>query len=483
MNILLIVIDSLWAEHLSCYGYPRKTSPNLDNLAKDGILFKKCFSEFPYTYPAFTSIITGRFGINTGIVANTWYKINQNDIVLDDSIPTMAEILRAADYTTAAVDNMMNFASHPKWFVRGFQFYINVKATPYHPEIDLFHTTYRRDIVETTDMVTADEVNYRLMNWVKEHSKEKFFLFVHYWDPHGFNPKIHGKGPYEPKEFKDKFSGDEGLEYYYTSSGERYIKGWGLASHLTPERMERFNLYDCTIAYLDDRIGKVFEQLKDLGLYDDTLIIVTADHGTWEIPLGRKGFPHLSSARLHVPLIMKLPKQENKGRIVDAFVQPIDILPTILHLLGYASSFTCRDVQFFFGEEFSVFEGMDGISLLPLIRGEKTDHRKEVYGTVVYSHCSRCIMTKEWKLITHFVGGRKPFLRSDYRLPPPELYNLTEDPEELHNVAEDHPEVVKKLKMRLDSWVEENVKKSGRTDPMLVPKLVDWGGPGKPVWT
>ena len=406
MNVVMIVIDSLWADHLSCYGYPRKTSPELDGLADDGALFTSCFSEFPYTLPAFTSIITGMFGVNTGIVANTWAKINQNDIVLDDSIPTMAEMMGAGGYTTVAVDNMMNFASHPKWFVRGYQFYINVNATPYHPEIDLFHTTYRHDIVDTTDKVTADEVNLRLLPWVREHRDEKFFLFAHYWDPHGFRG-----GPYEPKEFRDRFSGDEGLTYYDTSSGERYIKGWGKAAHLTRERRERFNLYDCTIAYLDDRLGMVFQQLKDLGLYDDTLVIVTADHGTWERPLGRRGSPHLCDSRVHVPLIVKLPGAKTRGKRVDALVQHVDILPTVLNLMDFSFYFTCRDVQFASEGEFRPPEGVDGMSLLPLIRGKKTEHRNEVYGTVVYSHCSRSIRTKEWKLIKHFTGGREPFLK------------------------------------------------------------------------
>ena len=476
MNIILIVVDSLWAEHLSCYDYSRETSPNLDQLAKDGTLFRNCFTEFPYTYSAFTSIITGRFGVNTGVVVNTWTDINQNNIVLDDSIPTMAEMLRAVDFTTVAVDNMMNFASHPKWFVRGHQFYINPKATPYHREIDLFQSKYRQDIVDTTDKVTADEVNERILPWLKTYHKDKFFLFVHYWDPHGFSG-----GPYEPKEFKDKFSGEEGLEHYNTSSEELYIKACGSASHLTQERMERFNLYDCTIAYLDDRLGRVFDQLKDFGLYDDSLIIVTADHGTWEIPLGRKGFPHLSDARLHIPLIIKAPKDENSDMTIDAFVQPVDILPTILNLLDYGSSFTCRDVEWAYSREFRPPEGVDGISLLPLIRGEKTEHRDEVYGTVVSGHCARCIMTTEWKLIKHFIGGRKPFLKDDYELPPDELYHLTEDPEQLINVAEKNPEIIKELDAKLQAWIDENVKKSGKTDPILIPKMV--GGGNNPVWT
>jgi arylsulfatase A-like enzyme len=416
-------------------------------------------------------------------VVNTWSKINQNNIVLDDSVPTLSEILRSEDFVTASIDNMVNFASHPKWFVRGYQYYINPKATPYHPEINLFTSRYRRDIVESTDMVTADEINQPLIECVKNFQKKKFMLFAHYWDPHGFSEKIHSGGPFEPKEFKNKYTEDEDLEYYDTSSGKKYIKSWGLASFLTSERQRRFNLYDCTIAYLDNRLGRVFQTLKDLELYDDTLIIVTADHGTWEIPLGRTGFPHLAPSRIHIPLIIKPPIGDySKNKIIDAYVQPPDVLPTILNLFDYGSDFTCRTVQYAFEGEFESPTGVDGISLLPLMKGEESEIRKEVFGTVVSSHCSRSIMTDEWKLITHFYGGRKPFLKKNYRLPLNELYNLIEDPEELIEISQKNPDIVKELQSRIQIWIDENLKKSGKSDPIYSSKMVDYGSEGKPIW-
>ena len=163
MNIVYIIIDTLRADHLSCYGYFRKTSPNIDRLAEDGILFLNNYSEFPYTLPSFTSHITGMCGISTGIVTNAWRKLNERHIVLDDKIPTLAEVLFHKGYVTISVDNMVNFGYHPKWFVRGYQYHINPRPRPPYTNDDMLYD----DIVKNTDMVLAEEVNYHVLKYWK----------------------------------------------------------------------------------------------------------------------------------------------------------------------------------------------------------------------------------------------------------------------------------------------------------------------------
>ena len=452
MNVVYIVIDTLRADHLSCYGYFRKTSPNIDKLAEDGILFLNCYSEFPYTLPSFTSHITGICGVGTGIVANAWRKLNERHIILDDRIPTIAEILFHNGYTTVAVDNMVNFGYHPKWFVRGYQYYINPRPRPPYTNDDMLYN----DIVRNTDMVLAEEVNHHVVKWLEMHGREgRFFLFIHYWDPHT---------PYNmPKEYSDNFYDN----FYYKPptvkvlDGIEYVPGWGRASDLTGKRKEYVRLYDCEIYYVDAQIGKVLEKLKEMGIYDDTLIIITSDHG--EIMF--EHHPGLSKERiefghgllynevLRVPLILKLPNQQFKGKRIEAFVQTIDIFPTILEIANVEGKFIT-----------------DGISLLNLIKGEKGKVRDVVMGTYVSKNfTARSIMTKEWKYI-------------EYNPLDIELYNISNDPFELNNLAKENDEMASDLHQKLENTVNRYVCRWSKPDPLKIPELLNWQLGKETVW-
>ena len=164
MNIILIVIDTLRADHLSCYGYFRETSPTLDRLAREGVLFEDMYASGVPTGPGFTSIMTGLYPVSHKYYI-TPYDV-PNAYQLDDDIPVLAEILWDHGYVTAAVDNLINFRSHMKHFVRGFEYYMNPTKTSRW----VHHH------------VTADQVNRMAVPWIRRHSYERFFLFVHYWD-------------------------------------------------------------------------------------------------------------------------------------------------------------------------------------------------------------------------------------------------------------------------------------------------------------
>ncbi|HID06391.1 MAG TPA: hypothetical protein EYP10_04505, partial [Armatimonadetes bacterium] len=263
LNCILIVVDTLRADHLRCYGYFRETSPHLDRLAEEGVLFKDAHATAIATGPGFTSIITGRSPIHHHFYLTPWNLPNLIDF--DDAIPTLPEMIQ--DYigncTTAAFDNLINFASHMDQFVRGFEYYINVTRTskPVHA------------------CVIGGEVNKRLIPWLQAHADERFFLFVHYWDPHT---------PYnQPEEFRNIFHHKPGylddLDVRTAPAGYAYVPGWGKVGELWEPDPATSNmtidLYDGEIRYVDMLIGELMEALRELQIADRTIVIITSDHG------------------------------------------------------------------------------------------------------------------------------------------------------------------------------------------------------------
>ena len=359
MNIALFVLDTLRADHLGCYGYFRDTSPTIDKIAREGVLFEDFYASGIATGPGFTSIITGLYPVSHKFYI-TPFNV-PNSYQLDDNIPTLAEILWDNGYTTAAFDNLMNFRSHPKHFVRGYEYYVNV-------------TRSSRWIHHH---VIGDEVNRRLIPWIKNHAYEEFFLFVHYWDPHM---------PYnQPEGFRNVFKRPlgslEGLKIVESKAGYRYVPGWCRTDMLPEERKDRcLELYDGEIRYVDHCLAQVIQALKTEGVLDDTLIIITSDHGE---QLGQHiiwGHAGLHECVVKVPLIMRLPKELPRGVKVKGYAQHADIMPTILEIAGIKTP-----------------TQLDGKSLLRLLEGNQNRN---------YAVCEtwgeRAIIEGKWKLILHY---------------------------------------------------------------------------------
>ena len=268
-NIILVSIDTCRSDYLSCYGYPHQTSPNIDKFAQEALLFEKVISPAPMTLPSHCSMLTGTIPPYHGVHDNFQY--------LTDSHTTLAELLKQRGFTTAAF--VSAYVLDSKFGLsQGFD-------------------AYKDDLPTSPDMMFyserhGGELNDLAFPWLDEHKDEKFFLFLHYYDPHD---------PYRPPEpFASRFAD---------------------------------NLYAGEIAYTDHCIGQVLDKLKSLGLYDSTLIIITGDHGEM---LGEHGenthgyFVYQSALR--VPLIIKVPGVDWGRRISDAAAL-IDIVPTILSLL------------------------------------------------------------------------------------------------------------------------------------------------------
>ena len=270
-NVLLISIDTLRADYLSSYGFEPETTPHIDALAREGVLFKRVVSPVPQTLPAHSSMLTGTIPPYHGMHDNLGYQLSNSNV-------TLAEMLKDEGFTTGAI--ISSFVLDKKFNLsQGFDTYND----RFEEEHKILHLSERKGD-EATRFATA---------WLEEHRKERFFLFLHYYDPHdGYDP---------PEPFASRFADD---------------------------------LYAGEVAFVDHCVGEVIRKIKDLKLFDSTLIVITSDHGEM---LGEHGeLTHqyfIYQSALRVPLIFKVPGR-TEPREVESLVGLIDIVPTIAGLLG-----------------------------------------------------------------------------------------------------------------------------------------------------
>ena len=428
MKIFLIVVDTLRADHLGCYGYFRNTSPTIDKLAAEGVIFEDSHASAVATGPGFTSIITGLFPVQHKFYL-TPYNL-PNIVDFDDSIPTLAEILwENGDYTNAAFDNLMNFRSPMDQMVRGFEYYVNVTRTA----------------TRKNQILVKGEVNKRLLPWIRSHSQEDLFVFIHYWDPHT---------PYnQPEEYRNIFRHKKGdlsdLEVCKAPAGYRYVPGWGKVGELWEEDFERkkgdllhteertIDLYDGEIRYTDYLISQIVDTLKEERIDKDSLIIITADHGEQLGQHGIYGHFGLHEANIWIPLIIWGPAQNiPQGKRLKGYAQHTDIAPTVLDLIGAKKR-----------------PRMAGRSLLPAVHG-KGRLGEEIFVEAEGRNGSllRGIIRKNWKYI-RYVGGKE------------ELYNMEKDPMEVIDLSEKKKEARRELRHSLEQWVYKNLHH--RKDPIV----------------
>ncbi|MBW1854266.1 MAG: sulfatase, partial [Deltaproteobacteria bacterium] len=370
----------------------------------------ECISHITVTTPSFASILTSKQPISHGVLDNFY-----GGYFLDNQHTTMAELLKNKGYATAA-------------FIGGY----NMKQkTNLSQGFDLYNDNFR---IERN----AALVNEDVLPWIEEHKDNKFFLFIHYYDPHG---KYAPPAPYN--HYFD-FTTNE----YDTNKIPNYQRKNGIT-----DPSFYIAQYDGEIAFTDYRIGRVLGKISELGLQSETLIIFTSDHGEtmaehhWWFDHGCFVFEE----QIHVPLLLYYPKMFKHKRI-ETMVSHIDILPTVLNILDIGFS---KDVE--------------GRSLLPLVRegvwqnefmfcesgrGDPKRNKNILKGIEGKQFAVR---SKEWKLIrTNKTTG------INY-----ELYNLVHDPEELNNLVGQTPTIEKELKARLTVFLqnyENSPYYTGRTN-------------------
>ncbi len=277
LNIILFTIDTLRADHLECYGYDKVKTPQINRLANEGILFEYNIAQAPLTLPSHSSILTGTYPLHHGIRDNGGF-------YLDESQLTLAESLKSKGYATGAF--VAAFVLDSRWGLdQGFDYY--------YDNFDL--TKYKKVSLDSVQR-RGDEVLAEVYKWVENQAQQKFFAWIHLYDPHT---------PYDP------------TEPYKTEYGGR-----------------QFGLYDGEIAYVDQLIGEFRVFMEEKNLFEKTLIIFTGDHGEslGEHKESAHGFFIYDSA-IRVPLIIRFPEGKYAGHVVSNQVKSIDIMPTILHNL------------------------------------------------------------------------------------------------------------------------------------------------------
>jgi arylsulfatase A-like enzyme len=425
-NLLLIGIDSLRADHMSLYGYPRLTTPHMDKFAAGGAVFENTFSPHIPTTPGYGSMFTGMDCFGTDVVAL------RHEGGLGTHLKTLAEILGENGYATTCVGFSGNPAS------RGFQKYLDFEGWG-------SWEAGRSHKAENLNAVTLPELR-RLAG-----EKQPFFLFLRHMDPHSpyLPPRPFERIFYEGNELDPK---NKSLEPVYQFKPFcDYFASWFPPGCTDKEYI--IAQYDGAVAYMDACIGNIFTTLQTLGIEEETLVVIDSDHGETlhdhDCYYDHHG---LYECTLHIPLVFVYPGKVPAGQRFADTCQMKDITPTILELLGVRSG-----IRF------------DGRSLVPLMRGKPRAAEPEFYITECTWMRKHGWRTPQWKLIHA--------LEPDFHFKPEvELYDLIRDPDENHNLAEQEPGVVAMLEARMQAWIAKREKETGRTNPMY--RNLNWHGKG-----
>ena len=322
-NVLLIILDTVRAKSLSLYGYHRDTSPALTRLAARGVRFERAFSTAPWTLPSHASLLTGDYPHQ---LSADWIE------PLDRKVPTLAERFAARGYVTGGFVANVGYLSWEFGLNRGFAHYEDylfrprdiLEATSIGRQLDYSYLV--RDLLRTDQhlvRIDAPSISRRFLNWVDQRGSRPFFAFLNYYDAHG---------PYLPPEPWDRRFGAPRQDN--RSTLHRFLsRPFGsLPQAVVDREMEQ---YDGALAYLDDQIGKLIEELDRRHLLDHTIVLLTADHGE---EFGEHGmFDHGNSLyrpSVQVPLLVAYRGVVPQGGKVDQPVTLRDVAATLADLAG-----------------------------------------------------------------------------------------------------------------------------------------------------
>lgn len=422
-NVILISLDTLRADHLGCYGYSRPTSPALDALASDGVRFDEALSTSSWTLPAHVSMLTSLTVAHHGVLDEGY--------VLGPSLRTLADYLRGRNYVTAAFTGG-GYVGSPFGFARGFDFYVDENTPLENPR-------------------SAGILLGESADWIRRNAGKKFFLFLHTYQPHDpyASPPPAGQAFLKENDpWKSLYlAGYLGPRGVYRPLSER-------------EKANVVALYDGDVKNTDEAlVGPLVRCLKDLGLYDRTMIIITSDHGEEFFDHGSwLHGPSLHNELTRVPLIIKFPRSRSRGVKVTTPVQIVDILPTVLEELGLPAP----------------PDSIDGRSVLALTRKDRQAPREflsEIYGRFEFPSPLQggspslrlvSIVSGGYKLILSIASERFYYFFSPRPSLPPaielELFDLANDPGEQVNLAAKRPDLVRSLRARIEAYLAAAAK-------------------------
>ena len=396
-HVLLFVIDSLRADMLIGPEADAVPTPNLDKFAEDCVVFRNAFSPAPWTLPSMASVLTG--------VSPMAHCANRGGTPVPDEFTAVAEHLRDAGYTTAAIGDNPNLRAKAN-LIRGFLEYEWFPRPQYRPNClgaallnTLFPERFRSD-------VTTEDLTRLSGDWFRRTRDKPSFLWLHYFDPHM---------PYAPPaRFMPAGPPPGELTREFGPSDLRRAR-FGYIGKTAEERHWVKSLYEGEVRYVDEQAGALFDTMRELGVYDNALVILVSDHGEefWD----HGGVEHghsLYQELLRVPLLIKLPGSTHTG-IVESPVNIESLAPTILDLCGMP----CDPAD------------MSGPSLASLLIGVDTDPAHAIVSTgMLYYDDRESVEFDEFKYIRSLVDGTE------------ELYHLETDPYERQSVASSQPDVV-----------------------------------------
>jgi len=445
MRILYIDIDTLRVDHLGCYGYPRNTSPNIDALAEQGVRFDNCYVTDAPCLPSRTALWSGRCGFHTGVV-------NHGGEAAEPFVEGASRGFRDLFDATCWMSALRRVGFH------------TVTVSPFGERHAAWHWYAGfKEMVNPGKggMEIADDVTPLALDWIRRNGRrDNWFLHVNYWDPHT---------PYRtPEHFGNPFAEDPlpawlteevrqaGWDGYGPHSPQDLF-GWGedpfSEKHpRVPGQLDSIEAvkqwidgYDVGIRYADEHIGYLLNELADIGVLDDLIIMVSADHGENQGELNVWG-DHQTADEItcHVPLIVRWPGLTDEPRIDRALYYHYDWAATLIELAG--------------GQ---VPDNWDGRPFTEAFREGREEGREYLVVSQNAWSCQRSVRFDDYICLRTYHDGYK-------QLEPVMLFDLVHDPHEQHNLAGERPGVVDRAMGMLAEWHHEMaVTSRTNVDPMM----------------
>ncbi len=448
VNCVFILIDALRADHLSCYGYDRKTTPYIDKLAHEGVIFTNAFSNAGWTKPTTITIFSSLHAIS-----HNTYNIAA---IIPNNITILPEILKQKGYSTAifSANNLVSpifgfnkgtdyfYAYQPSIF-RQFTlgFIINYFAArytiiqkPYFLLKKIEQLTLYRKVLD----ISAEGINNAFINWLDHLDGKCFFAFLHYMDVHA---PYTLNSPYDKmfvsSGLSNKLKNIEANKTLETKTIESIFNHLPENMNLEEKKEYIISQYDGSIRLMDNYVGKLVKELQKRNILDKTLFIITADHGDEFYEHGEWGhgwhrYPY--EELIHIPLILRYPQKLPQGKVIDELVSQIDFMPTILDISGIPIK-NNKEIQ--------------GLSLLNIINEKDERFRNRFILSETYltpnNNFIRTIRNQESKLIV---------CKTDYNLEL-FLYDLINDPEEKINIVNKNLQQRTLLLQQLENYVNK----------------------------
>jgi arylsulfatase A-like enzyme len=418
-HVFLITVDTLRADHLSAYGYPRPTSPNLDRLAADSTFFARAITQWPKTGPAFAALFTGQYPLTTGLTHHA-------ALHLPEGYLTLAEMFQEQGFTTLAVVSNGVLSTELGWNA-GFDEFHETWAA--FPQADDSPRAYR-------DTMNARRVNELAFAMLAAHRHDpRLFVWIHYSDPH--TPYLLPPGVEDPFAGDALYRGDEAVEV--ENPGAVLFDGHQDLKFYVAQ-------YDANVLLVDAEVHKLLAEATRLGLVDDTCVVFTADHGE---SLGEHDY-YLEHGRLpynvtaHVPLLIHETYRPRGGARIAQPVELVDLYPTLRDLVAP-------------GKE---VPGLEGKSLMPFLRqggaaltpGQLAAFRyafSQAGGGSPLTHF-RSVQDRDAKLVYHPARTTKQGTVEPARW---EYYDLDRDPGETVNLIASSPPALERLRQALSAWM------------------------------